>query len=143
MLSSPNYADVHTISTMNVTSYETAKAAKMSPKQVEFSVWLQKQMDGRGWGQADLANRAGINRQVVWGYLNRRKKPSEDILIKIANALEIPPQEILRAAGVLPTESNHDAITEAIVHLIGDLDTSTKQDILDYAKFKKSQSGKG
>jgi len=109
-------------------------------KKIDFPGWLQEQMDARGWGQADLANRAGINRQVVWGWLNRRKKPTEEYLVKIANAFEIPPQEILRVAGVLPIEANHDPLTEAILHLIHDLDTDTKNDILEYAKYLKGRN---
>ena len=113
-------------------------------KTIDFPGWLQEQLNARGWGQADLANRAGINRQVIWGWLNRRKKPTEEYLVKVANAFEIPPQEILRVAGVLPMEPNHDAITEAILHLIGDLDSATKIDVLEYAKYLKGRSkGKG
>ncbi len=61
-------------------------------RKIEFSQWLQNEMDRRGWGQSELARRARVNRQVIWSYLNnRREKPDSDVLKKIANAFDIPP----------------------------------------------------
>jgi transcriptional regulator with XRE-family HTH domain len=117
-----------------------SKLIKNMSKKIDFPGWLEEQLNARGWGQADLANRAGINRQVIWGWLNRRKKPTEEYLVKIANAFDIPPAEMLRIAGVLPTESNHDAITEAVLHIIGSLDNSAKVDLLEYAKYLKGRN---
>jgi transcriptional regulator with XRE-family HTH domain len=138
---SADFAPCNTISVTKI--MDNVSKSNTMIKQIDFPGWLQKQMDARKWGQADLANAAGINRQVIWGYLNRSKKPSEEILVKLAHALEIPPQEIFRAAGILPAESNHDAFFEALKFITGDLDTNTKNDILEYAKLKRRLSGKG
>lgn len=139
---SADFADCEKISVINVTHTPSEKADKM-PKQVEFSRWLQDQLDARGWTQSDLANKAGINRQVVYGWLGG-KKPTAENLVLVAKAFEISPMEILRVAGVLPTEKgDRDAITETIVHLIGDLDTATKLRILEQIKLERRLSGKG
>lgn len=107
---------------------------------IDFPKWLQKQMDDRGWGQADLANRAGINRQVIWGWLNRRKKPNEDILKKIAKAFNISIEEIYQAAGMLPPEAEPDLLTKAIMYFVHDLDNEEKNEVLEYVKLRRRLS---
>ncbi|PKN83351.1 MAG: hypothetical protein CVU46_17175, partial [Chloroflexi bacterium HGW-Chloroflexi-8] len=72
---------------------------------IEFSDWLLEELKQRGWTQADLANSANINRQVVSTYINRqRKNPEPDVLIAIARAFVYPPEKVFRAAGLLPQE---------------------------------------
>jgi transcriptional regulator with XRE-family HTH domain len=69
----------------------------------EFSEWLTDELRKRGWSQADLARAANIHRQVVSTYINgRRSKPDEDVLRSIARAFKMPPEEVFRAAGLLP-----------------------------------------
>lgn len=107
-------------------------------KRIDFPQWLQNQMDERGWGQAELAKRSKVNRQVIWSYLNRRRnKPDEDVLKKIAEALEIPVEQIYRAAGILSAEEPIDLISDTIIHLLRDLDRETKNEIVEYVKLKR------
>lgn len=106
--------------------------------EIDFPQWLQKKMDERGWGQSDLAREARINRQVIWGYLNRKRgKPDEDQLKAIARALEIPLEEIYRVAGILPPEPEPDLLTKAIMHLVRDLENDEKNEVLEYVKLRR------
>lgn len=130
-LSSTNFK----VTTMFCKGYD-----KMSPmdNEIDFPQWLQSKMDEREWGQSDLAHKARINRQVIWGYLNRKRgKPDEDQLKAIAKALEIPVEEIYRAAGILPPEPEPDLLTKAIMYLVRDLENDEKNEILEYVKLRR------
>jgi transcriptional regulator with XRE-family HTH domain len=100
-----------------------------------FSEWLLQQMTARGWGNADLANAARINRQVIWGWLNRNKKPSEENLQAVAKALKIPVEEVYRAAGILPPKEESDEWIERITHQINQLPPEEKELVYRYAEM--------
>lgn len=100
-----------------------------------FSEWLIEQMSDRGWGNADLANAAGINRQVVWGWLNRNKKPTEEMLQAVAKALRKDVQEVYRAAGILPPATDIDQWIERIMHSVNQLPEGEKELVYRYAEM--------
>ena len=69
----------------------------------DFSEWLINELKNRNWSQSELATKAGLHRQVVSSYIGgQRQKPDVEILVAIARALKIPPEQIFRAAGYLP-----------------------------------------
>lgn len=86
---------------------DDCKNGKMSlSMDKDFADWLIEQMNKRGWSQADLANAAGLNRQVISTYVNRqRQKPDSEVLVALARALHLPPETVFRAAGLLPPVS--------------------------------------
>lgn len=103
-----------------------------------FSDWLTEQMSKRGWGNADLANAAGINRQVVWGWLNRNKQPTQEMLQAVAKALKMDVHEVYRAAGFLPPVSDIDAWVERINHSVNQLPESEKELVYRYAEMLRN-----
>jgi len=107
---------------------------------MDFSDWLNKQMNEKGWSQAELARRAGINRQVVSNYINKqREKPDYDILIAIARALNIPPETIFRAAGLLTPVSPDTEYEKRLIYLVRMLNDRYQKQILDYAEWLLNQ----
>jgi len=63
---------------------------------------LKKLRTGRGWTQAELAQRAGVRRATVVGWENGNgTERFLDTLTKLARALECAPVEIL--GGVAPS----------------------------------------
>lgn len=102
----------------------------------DFSEFLTEEMQRRGWTQADLAKAAGVNRQVISTYVNRqRQKPDIDVLIAISRALHIAPENVLRAAGLLPPASENIAEKEDLLHLFDQMSKEKKKDLLNYAQF--------
>ena len=74
---------------------------------VDFSSWLQNELEKRGWSQADLARMSGLNRQVISTYINRqRTKPDSEMLNAIARALRLPSRVVFEAAGILAPEKD-------------------------------------
>lgn len=101
---------------------------------IPFSEWLTARMQEKGWSNADLANAAGINRQVIWGWLNRNKKPSQEMLKAIAKALELPVEQVYRAAGGLPPISDDDEWIEMIEAEARQLPNDLKESVWRTAK---------
>lgn len=95
----------------------------------------------KGWSQSDLARASGLNRQVISSYINlRRTNPEPDALVAIAHALNIPPEEVFRIAGILPAEKPDDEIIYKIKHLYHTLkDDDSRQRALDYMQYLSEQ----
>lgn len=93
----------------------------------EFPIWLRDQRIDRGWSQSDLARTANINRQVISDYEGfKRKNYDETILRKIARALKLPPEQVFRAAGLLPPKPEEDPWVEEMSHKINLVPASSR-----------------
>jgi transcriptional regulator with XRE-family HTH domain len=129
-----DFNDTNIISSMNVKTL-TREVVGTMPAPIEFSEWLQQEMTRRKWGHADLANAAGINRQVIWGWINRGKKPTEERLRAVAKALGLPVEEVYRAAGLLPESIPTDEWMERINFEVNQLPEDEKSRVYDYANM--------
>lgn len=69
---------------------------------IEFSEWLQAELDHRGWNGNQLAVKAGLDRGIISRALNRERMPSPESLQSIAHALGYPAETVYRASGLLP-----------------------------------------
>lgn len=104
---------------------------------VTFADWLTEQMNKKKWSNADLANAAGINRQVVWGWLNRGKQPTKEMLQAVAKALGIPIEQVYRAADILPPIKEDDEWIERIKNSVDQLPPEQKELVYEYAEMLK------
>lgn len=103
-----------------------------------FSEWLIAEMDRRGWSQSDLARAAGLNRQVISGYINqKRMKPDEEIVSALARALGYPPETVFRAAGLLPPVAPPDEKRERLFYMFDELTQDQQDQLLAFADFLK------
>jgi transcriptional regulator with XRE-family HTH domain len=108
-----------------------------------FSDWLQDEMNKRGWSQSDLSRNSGVNRQVISTYINQqRKKPDENILIDIARALNLPPETVFRAAGLLPPVSEDEAKFEDWKYLLDGLSERDLNLLRDIAEKMTAENEK-
>ena len=110
---------------------------------MDFSDWLIEQMKQKGWTQAELARHAGIPRQIISNYVNRqREKPDSDVLIAIARALNLPPETVFRAAGLLPPAPQNTEYIEQLVYKANLLNENGKKELMDYVDFLILRYGK-
>lgn len=72
---------------------------------VEFSTWLQEQLNERGWDQADLVRRSGVSQSQVSRIMTGTRNPGPETSKAIARALRLPPEDVLRQAGILPPKN--------------------------------------
>lgn len=96
-------------------------------KTIEFTQWLQNQLDTRAWDHAELARRSGLTKGGISHIMNGTRNASPDVCIAIARALGLSREEIFRARGYLRHEPqivfppDFDPRLEAIGKAINDL----------------------
>ncbi|HEY2056424.1 MAG TPA: helix-turn-helix transcriptional regulator [Solirubrobacterales bacterium] len=59
---------------------------------------IRRLRDDRLWTQEELARRAGLDRTEVQKIETGNRNPGVEVLLKLAGALEVTPDEILRGA---------------------------------------------
>ena len=88
----------------------------------KFSKWLIDEMKQRDWSQSELARASGLTRQVISYYLvGGSKSPNPDALRAIASALQVSPETVYRAAGLLPSQPEADEMVEKLNYKITQL----------------------
>jgi transcriptional regulator with XRE-family HTH domain len=103
---------------------------------VNFSVWLDQELSSRSWTRADLAQKAQISQSTLSLIYNESRKAGPDVCRSIADALKIPPEEVFRAAGLLPPTPKVDVVSERANHLLQMLKKPTsKQRAVDYLEL--------
>jgi transcriptional regulator with XRE-family HTH domain len=80
----------------------------MPPKKAPKSVGLESELPRerlarlrkeRGWTQVELAERVGITQRLVSDYERGRLRLNADIVVRLANALEVATDELLQPNG--------------------------------------------
>ena len=105
----------------------------------KFSEWLESQMRTKKISQSELARLAGVTRSAINGVLREARGPGIDLLQGLARALEIPPEEVYRAAGILPPKITKNELIDRILHELNDLPPSEKQNVLEYIQLRWKQ----
>lgn len=57
---------------------------------------VQRFLDERGWTPYRLGKESGVSMTVIYGLKEKKQGPSAETLIKLANALEVTVDELLR-----------------------------------------------
>ncbi|MBN1665546.1 MAG: XRE family transcriptional regulator, partial [Anaerolineales bacterium] len=105
-----------------------------------FSDWLQRQIDTREWSQSELARNAKINQASVSNILSEKRLPGYDFCLAIADAFNMPPEAVLRIAGLLPPVPEETALQRRVEHLFNQLSQPEQQEILDYIEYRLQKS---
>lgn len=105
-----------------------------------FSNWLNDMMVKKELTQADLARKSGLTRQAISYYLNGKSKyPQIDALKKIAIALEVPIEVILRVIGVL---SPNPELNETEEEMLYDLRRLPEHEVIDVRDIVRTKLGR-
>ena len=60
-----------------------------------FAKNLTKKMDEVGIGQRELSRKSGVSETAIFNYLNENREPKFTIIIKLAEALECPVNDLI------------------------------------------------
>jgi transcriptional regulator with XRE-family HTH domain len=85
-----------------------------------FSEWLLITLENKGWSQADLARAAKVSRSAISEIISGHRQVGRSTATSIASALKLPPEQVFRAAGILPPE-NEDPWADEMAHKLGQL----------------------
>jgi transcriptional regulator with XRE-family HTH domain len=96
-------------------------------ERIYFSEWLQTEMNKRGWSQSDLARAADLNRAVINKLINGKSHPQPATLEAVSRALKIPVETTYRAAGLLPPNSDNDAMLEEAIYVLKNIRSAQRK----------------
>lgn len=69
---------------------------------MDFPDWLDQELARRGWKISHLSRRSGLAHSTISDVIHRRTSPGAEFCIKVAAALNTPPDQVFRQAGMLP-----------------------------------------
>jgi transcriptional regulator with XRE-family HTH domain len=106
-----------------------------------FVNWLGQQLERRGWSYQDLADRAGFSRSGVSLVMTQRQGPGLDFCKGVARAFHLPPEYVLRKAGLLPpsTEDMADPSLGEWIEFGANLSPKERLEAIEYAKWRFTQ----
>lgn len=96
----------------------------------DFVEWLQGELDKRAWRQADLARKGPVHTGLLSKIMNLERNPGPDTCQAIARALNIPPEEVFRRAGLLPNVPEKTVNTQELTYLFDQLGEADQKNIL-------------
>ncbi len=99
---------------------------------INFGSWLQSALDKRGWNQSELSRRSGISTGQISRLINGSRQPGLDNLTAIAEALGIPPENILREIGTWPEKKDGSPTVEEANFVLQKLPEEEQRRIVDY-----------
>jgi transcriptional regulator with XRE-family HTH domain len=68
----------------------------------DFAAWLNTEMEEQGLSFQQVAQRVGLSDTVLTGIMDGQMRPSADLCQRIAIVFDVPPEEVLGHAGLLP-----------------------------------------
>lgn len=74
---------------------------------MDFTSWLQEEIDKRGWGQAELARRSDVTAGQISRLLRGTRQAGPELCISIAKALGLPREEVFRVRGWLQNDPDN------------------------------------
>jgi transcriptional regulator with XRE-family HTH domain len=78
--------------------------AYLSPE--ESRLWLKTRLQESGLKTIDnLAKKTGINKGTISKYFRQKQRPTVDVLVVLAGAMELSPSDVLIGLGALPHEN--------------------------------------
>jgi transcriptional regulator with XRE-family HTH domain len=116
----------------SISSIATEKQLRgiMTGVNTDFAEWLHQELDRRALNPSELARRARVSQSTVSLVLNEQKGPGPKLCRGIARALDLPPEDVFRRAGLLPPAPEETPSLREALHLFGQLSEDQQEYIL-------------
>lgn len=72
---------------------------------MEFITWINAELDQRGWSRSEAARRGGFSSSTLDKVVGGFSKPGPILCRGLARAFGLPPDEVFRLAGILPSQA--------------------------------------
>lgn len=106
----------------------------------KLRAWLSEELKQRQWSHRELARQSGLSNSLVSKTLSGKMNPSIAFCYKVAQALEYPPEFVLKLAGILPPASpdsaSNDSALQELIELAKRLPPEDQAEILEYVRFR-------
>lgn len=110
---------------------------------MSFIEYLDPLRIERGWTWAKLARQSGISPSAIYLIKAGARNPGIDVCDGIAGALHLPPEQIYRAAGILPSKPEADALLEELIFIFKTLDPDLQHILVRAARGIQQGEEKG
>jgi transcriptional regulator with XRE-family HTH domain len=100
-----------------------------------FNDWLDRELNKRNWTRAELARRGDISQSALSLIYSGQRKPGIELCGKVAKALGLPAENVLRQAGLLDDATARDKVMEILAYRASLLDARQLDELLKYADF--------
>ncbi len=102
-------------------------------------LWLSNELNRRSWSHNELARQTGFSQTFVSNVLKGDRKPSVNFCNRVAEALEVSPDMLMRLAGLLPpaepASPADESIIQELVELARNLPVAQQRQLLEYTRF--------
>jgi transcriptional regulator with XRE-family HTH domain len=111
----------------------------------EMVVWLNEQLNERGWSMRELARRSGLSHAVISLVLSKHNAPGLDFCVGVARALDVPPENVLRMAGLIPKRTTRQEMVDEILYHFEGLneDDQLRVITMTWALSRRGRAGAG
>lgn len=100
-------------------------------------IWVNSELDKRGWSKRELARRAGLSHATVSKVMSGQNKITFDFCAAIARAFNEPPEMVFRLAGLLPPlPDSADPVVQKLEHIVSMLSPTQRRELLAFAEFR-------
>lgn len=107
----------------------------------DFVEWINKQNKKRGWNNSELARQSGLAPSTVSMALGGQTKPGLDFCVGVSRAYGLPPEKVLRQAGLLPLIPDvEDYEIQRLIDLARSMPEAERKLLLEYAEWRYKKS---
>ena len=110
-----------------------------------FIEWLDEQREKHRWTRAKLARMAGVSPTAIYLLAGGKREPGSFLCNGLAKALNLPREEVYRAAGLLPAPSHPGEDVERGEHYLDLMKPGTRKVAIAYLESllgKEEMEGK-
>jgi len=95
-----------------------------------FNDWLHDELNKRGWSNLELSKRSGVATSTISMIVSGQNKPGYNFCVRISRPLKLPPEIVLRKAGLLPKKPEDNELNEQLLFLFEKLPSEQKSLVL-------------
>ncbi len=99
-----------------------------------FIEWLNQEMNHRQWSYNELGRQSGLSGATVSLVMTGKQKASWDFCAGVAEAFDLPAENVFRRAGLLRPVPDPSAIEE-ITELAKGLSPELRHQLTDFARY--------
>src|SRR5438477_2660380 len=99
-----------------------------------LSTFLNEELNKRGWSQRELARRADLSPTSISEVIAGKRGPGKRFCQAVAKALQVPPERIFQAAGIIEAPPTTALFTE-LINLAKSLNEQNQKKLIEYAQF--------
>ena len=104
-----------------------------------FSVWIKTKLDAKGWGIREAARNMELSHPTISSMVTYGEQPSFYTCRALAKAFDVPVEEILRLAGLLPKPASWSPERDEWNHLFDQVPDDQRETLIAMAKTLVSQ----